>query len=376
MYTMAQKSNKNFMILSALGILFVVDAHAWSPLGLMTNFFPYNSFFMPMFCFISGYFFRPEKLSSFGPFILHKAKTLLLPFFIWNILYGILVTILRSAGAITYGAPISFYTIFIQPFLDCNMFQFNFPAWFVPALFLVILIYSLIRKVLFRLWNEILMFIIFALIGTACVHFSRMGYNTNPYFLPLLKAGFLIQFYQLGRLFQTHLEKLYSKLPTLLVLTLPIVINTILIYKTNDQIYFNDIATMAGFLTQFDFLPLLTSITGICFWLKISEMLVPIFGNNRIVNFISNNTWTIMMHHMLFFNLYNLLLAVCVKLSILHIPFDFSTFHSTAWYRFEPVAACRVIYVIFGMCGPLIMKYFYDKVISKLKSKYIKDVDL
>ena len=41
---MKQKSNKTFMILSALGILFVVDAHAWSPLGLMTNFFPYNSF--------------------------------------------------------------------------------------------------------------------------------------------------------------------------------------------------------------------------------------------------------------------------------------------------------------------------------------------
>ena len=31
---MKQKSNKTFMILSALGILFVVDAHAWSPLGL------------------------------------------------------------------------------------------------------------------------------------------------------------------------------------------------------------------------------------------------------------------------------------------------------------------------------------------------------
>ena len=46
---MKQKSNKTFMILSALGILFVVDAHAWSPLGLMTNFFPYNSFFMPIY---------------------------------------------------------------------------------------------------------------------------------------------------------------------------------------------------------------------------------------------------------------------------------------------------------------------------------------
>lgn len=34
-----EKTNKQFMLLSALGILFVVDAHAWSPLGFMTNFF-------------------------------------------------------------------------------------------------------------------------------------------------------------------------------------------------------------------------------------------------------------------------------------------------------------------------------------------------
>lgn len=363
---MSQKSNKSFMILSALGILFVVDAHAWSPLGLMTNFFPYNSFFMPMFCFISGYFFKPEKLESFFTFILHKVKNLLFPFFIWNIFYGILVTLLKNIGIISYGEPINFYTIFIQPFLDCNMFQFNFPAWFVPALFLVIVIYSVMRKIFIRFWNEIVMFIIFALFGTACVYFSRIGYNTIPYLLPFLKAGFLIQFYQLGRLFYTYLEKFYHKLPTLLVLVLPIVINTIFIYKTNNQIYFNDIATMAGFLTQFDFLPLLTSITGICFWLKISELLVPILGNNKIINFVSNNTWTVMMHHILFFNIYNMLLAISVKLSILHIPFDFSSFQATAWYRFEPVAACRVLYVLFGICGPLVAKYCTEKIAIKI----------
>ena len=172
---MKQKSNKTFMILSALGILFVVDAHAWSPLGLMTNFFPYNSFFMPMFCFISGYFFKPEKLKPFSKYIIHKVRALLVPFFVWNILYGLLSALLRSAGLIYYGAPISFYTIFIEPFLDCAMFQFNLPAWFVLALFLVIFSYSLIRKVLGQYWNEIFMGMLFIIIGTACVHFSRQG---------------------------------------------------------------------------------------------------------------------------------------------------------------------------------------------------------
>ena len=46
-----RKSNKAFMILSALGIIFVVDVHLGQPLAILTNIFPYDSFFMPMFAF-------------------------------------------------------------------------------------------------------------------------------------------------------------------------------------------------------------------------------------------------------------------------------------------------------------------------------------
>ena len=49
------KENKAFMILSALGILFVVDEHLGRPIAFLSQIFPYDSFFMPMFVFISGY---------------------------------------------------------------------------------------------------------------------------------------------------------------------------------------------------------------------------------------------------------------------------------------------------------------------------------
>lgn len=114
---MSRKSNKVFMIFSALCILFVVDAHAGSPLGILTNFFPYNSFFMPAFCFISGYFFKQEKLNDYGTFILYKVKRLLIPFFFWNIIYGLFVNILKYFGIIYYGEMLSFKTVFIRPFL-------------------------------------------------------------------------------------------------------------------------------------------------------------------------------------------------------------------------------------------------------------------
>ena len=61
--TMAkEKSNKQFMLLSALGIFFVVDMHAGSPFGIFNSIFNYESFFMQMFVFISGYFFTEKNI--------------------------------------------------------------------------------------------------------------------------------------------------------------------------------------------------------------------------------------------------------------------------------------------------------------------------
>lgn len=363
MSTTSSKTNKQFMILSALGIIFVVGAHAWSGLGIMTSVFPYNSFFMPMFCFISGYFFTPEKTTDLPRYILRKAHTLLIPFFIWNLFYGILTSVLRSTHLITYGSSLSFKTLFIRPFLDCGMFELNSPSWFVPTLFLVILSYSFIHKCLTRFWNPYIMTILFVTFGTLCVFLSRNGYN-HSHMLILLKTGFFLQFYHIGNFFRTHIEE-HFHYPLFTILS-AMFINIILIYITNDQIYFNDLTTMSGFLTDYSWLPLLTSITGICFWLTISKLLVPAIGNYPIVNYISENTFTIMMHHIFFFNIYNLLLAVLAKSSILNIPFDFHAFQNTAWYRFEPYPACRIVYVIFGLAGPLLCKYLF-----KLLKKHI-----
>ena len=131
-----KKTNSQFMILSAIGILFVVDAHAWSPLGIMAGVMPYNSFFMPMFIFISGYFFREKKLDNTGQYILKKAKTLLIPYFVWTLFYGILVNVLKSMGIIYYGEKLSLKTLFVEPWQNGKMFQINEPSWFVPVLFM------------------------------------------------------------------------------------------------------------------------------------------------------------------------------------------------------------------------------------------------
>ena len=74
------KSNKKFMLLSAISIFMVVDHHTFTALNILGDFIPYNSFFMPMFVFISGYFNKVDGDSKLLPYFGKKVKTLLLPY--------------------------------------------------------------------------------------------------------------------------------------------------------------------------------------------------------------------------------------------------------------------------------------------------------
>lgn len=359
------KSNKQFMILSAIGILFVVDAHAWSPLGILIDYFPYNSFFMPMFCFISGYFFKSSSLDSPLKTIARKAKTLLFPYFLWNLFYTCFVSLLRNLGAIAYGKPLSIYSLFLQPFLDASANELTTPAWFVPALFLVIVIYIGFRKVFNKLWNHLIATLLFISIGTFCVYLSRKGYYHNLFLLPALKTGFLIQFYQLGNFYHESIEKHLKKIPSVVILVSTLLINALLTYLSQGQLYFNSLSTMSGFLTDFYFLPLITSVTGILFWLTVSDILSLSLGESKLVNYVSNNTYTVMMHHMLFFNVYNLILYTYNKYFGIISGFDANAFRSTGSYRYEPSPVMRIFYVVFGFFGPLITKYLYHWIKNK-----------
>ena len=77
---MRVKSNKKFMLLSTIGIFMVVDSHTFTAFNLFGDYIPYNSFFMPMFVFISGYFNKVDSSTKLSTYLWKKIKTLLLPY--------------------------------------------------------------------------------------------------------------------------------------------------------------------------------------------------------------------------------------------------------------------------------------------------------
>lgn len=91
--------NQTFQWLEALAIIMVIDDHVSTRVGILSSVFPYNSFYMPMLVFISGYFFKDRRL---GEGIQHKALHLLVPYIIWSLAGDALSYILYRCGIVNW----------------------------------------------------------------------------------------------------------------------------------------------------------------------------------------------------------------------------------------------------------------------------------
>lgn len=349
--SVGKKDNKAFMILSALGILFVVDEHLGRPISFLYDIFPYDSFYMPLFMFISGYFFNTKHCSKFKNFILfswNKIKKMLTPYLLWIVFYGIFTSILRALGIINFG-KVSISLLIHRILTYGTAFGFNDPSWFVPALFCVCVFYCLIRTFFKRIWNDTLSLLFFVLMGAYAVYLSNTGFNIENHYY-ILKIMFFLQFYHLGFFFKKHIEKFFDKIPTILVCISTICINIVLLSIYQYDIRFPYCARMAGFFTNNLFLPLITSVTAIAFWLKISKILAPALGNNKLVNFISDNTFFIMTHHLTANALFNGLLILLKKFGVKTFSaIDAVQFKKTAWYVFYGSPWCTLTGFLFTM---------------------------
>ena len=133
--------NQKMNILKALGIIFMVGVHCGND---VFRYLP--SWRMPMFIFLSGYFFKEEYVDSIKKYALKKFKSLILPMYGWHILYGAVVTALLSLGYIKFGSKLSLKNLVIDSILHGHQYVFSLALWFVPILFLVQICYVLLKK--------------------------------------------------------------------------------------------------------------------------------------------------------------------------------------------------------------------------------------
>lgn len=339
---MTAKRNDTFVILSAIGIILIALGHLDFPLFTVGGLFPYYSFHVMLFPFISGYFYKQEEEEHIPAYLKRKCLHLLLPYCIWNILYGILATILHNFG-MNIGENISLYNLTIAPFLSGHQFMYQAASWFVPALFLLELCNVLGRKILslLRIRNEYVIMALYLIVGLAAIFLAKRGSVYDYYKLPA-RIMLLAPCFQFGHLYKEKLESkdtLPSSLYFIIVLSLQLVITL----TTYGQTAFSAV-WVTGFAHSI-FLPYITTFTGIAFWLRIAKELTPVLIKSRFVQYLGTRTFSVMMHHLLGFFLVNCAFSGLAKIAVTTDSsalnewfggFDTALFTSDIYYVYLP----------------------------------------
>lgn len=335
MVSVSQKKEYNytFGILTALAIIFVVAGHLDYGIFTLEGLFPYYSYHMPLFMFISGYFYKEEHEKQIGMFLLKKVKRLIIPYFFWNLFYGIIVLILKQFG-FTIGGDMNLYTLLVQPFIDGHQFYFNLAAWFLPALFIVEVVYLLIRKILrYLIHNEVLglsfILIITLILGIISIKMANIGYNYS-FWLILIRTMFFIPFYCTGNIYKAVLEK-KDNLNNCVYFAL-IVGGQFII-----AMHYGWIPTFSAVFVSFfqnPFMQYLVAFTGIAFWLRVAKIITPIVKKDGYLIYLGKNSFSVMMHHIGIIYVLMLSLGIVNKITGLFSDIDMNLIKTNAgnWY--------------------------------------------
>lgn len=295
------KSNSEFMLLSVLGMLLVMCGHFGSTLFTVNGIFPYDTFHVPMFFFISGYFYKEkysESLKDSWGFTKKKLQHHLLPYYAWSVVYLIFAYVLQkhSSFHIFDFNQLSFKYFLLNPFQLANGFVYNVASWFLMTLFLCQLSNNWLRFLLVKskiLNNDIVKIVLFTAIGYGAILLSTSQWN-SPFRISVSRTGYVLFYYNLGFYYKKYLEKYDDKLNDLLVLGFCVLASLLWVN------HFGDLSFIIFDMTHYTTVPpiyfIMRAIVGIYFWLRIAKILAPRLGQNPLIQFASNHTFSLMMH--------------------------------------------------------------------------------
>ena len=348
--------NPTFRILSALAIIFVVAGHADFGIFDIAGMFPYYSFHVGIFAFISGYFYKEKNEENIINYIKKKVWHLLVPYYIWNLIYGLFTTGLRMAG-FQIGSPITLKTLLLDPVLGGHQFGLNFASWFVPVLFLIEVMNILGRKFLnfLHLKKETLIFMASLLVGVMVVYLSIRG-SVWGYYKHIGCILFLFPFFQAGQFYKKVLEEKISRIPIAAYFTAVCILQYLILIYSKGQIAYSAV-WCTGFASG-PLVPYITTFTGIAFWLGVARVLVPLWKEGNLLDTIGKNTFGIMMHHIMGFGVLNTIYFLVSGTGVLFADFDVTQFLASYEYRYLPfgMESGKWLYFIVGIGVSLVIQ--------------------
>lgn len=351
------KADCRFKILYAFGMIFIVAGHCKNGgLSLGYEWFSPYAFHLGLFAFSSGYFYKKEAEENIGAYVIKKGKHLIVPLYLWNLFYGILVTVLAQFG-FTIGGELSLENLLIMPVINGHQYWYNLGGWFVVPLFLVqlqnVLVHRLLSKIV-PVFNEWCFFLLALCEGMAGVYLASIGYNTGGW-LVLVRTLYFVPFYEAGILYKRQLEK-KERLSSFWYFSVIFTVQLIIILIYGKAPYYTP--SWCNDFTDGPVLPFIVGFLGIAFWLRIAKLLEPVIGNSRYIHLIADNTYSIMINQFLGFMAVKALLAFAAQVTPWCSGFDMGAFQNSIWYFYLPgnVNQFRIVYVAAGIAVPIVMQ--------------------
>ncbi|MEE0203337.1 MAG: acyltransferase [Muricomes sp.] len=350
-------------ILQCMAITFVVVGHIGGA-SVLGEWFPIYSFHMPLWFFISGYLYNEKVELNYRSFVWKKIKRLVIPYFVLNTCYGLIAAFLTLRHIIDYGVELNLYSLLIKPWQEGNQFGIDLAGWFVLCLFLIQIIYVLLRKIVFKtsFMNEYNFFVLLLVCGIAGVTAACHGYRSG-WWLTVIRVLYALPFYHAGRMYHIQWEKkpaLSNGKYFLLVFLISYGAQVI----SHNHLFIGVWNADFNKLGEYPFVAYITPIAGIMFWIRIANLIGQHFENNKFIYFMSRNTWTVMMHHqfvLLIIN-YCLLKVHQCNIGILE-TFDVTGFRENPWYTYQffDNSNSLIIFSVLGIVIPLAVKYILLK---------------
>lgn len=327
-------------VLKALAILLVVSGHLeFSLLGI----FPPYSFQLALFFFISGCLFKEKYLNDVATFVERRIKSLLVPYFWYNLFYMLVTILIAKLTGKFWGMPLSFKNFFMTPFLNGHQFDLSCPLWFVTQLFMTMITFLFLFRVLNAVSkNKFVHLIFFTILGILAIPFSKW-FALTPLMLIVIRTMFSLFFVYLGYFYVHYIKDNYNMF-TPKWFGFVFVLQSILWmfnrdYDPEHGIGLSYVLVWARFDDQL-FVPIVTALTGIWASLFTVKILYPFVKDIQFVKDMGNVTYHIMANHLLV-----MYIMTAIFMWLHGIPVSERANHDIYWI-YNPVQTTYLYFVV------------------------------
>ena len=361
--------NMQFGVLSCIGIVCVVMGHLDCDILTFGNWLPYASFHMPLFFFISGYFYKNnvEVRITIADYAIKLVKKLLIPFYIIYIIYYFIQQLLNIVFHCTFNFEKNFIFYIIAPFTRTQPVGFCSSAWFVITLLGVRFIHFCVQKVLWYLKKNkqtriLITMLLYIAVGVLA--FKYESRDLNGWERNILKVCFGLSFYQIGIIYGM-IEDEIDQVNDFVYFGLLILLREMLWIRTGwGSISFYNF----GDVEEGYFPIVYSAMIGILIWARIARYISENIKINGLIIQIGKSTFEIMMHHLFVVFLLQGI-GIAFYNTVFRGKFDIAAYKSSIYYLATdnpllPITLSFISVLIISKYT-IVKKYFKQKSFKK-----------